>query len=333
MNRSVWFFAAAVVAAPLAPAQEPRLENFPYPFPVEEFAFRSQEQDLAMAFMDVKPAPEKANGETILLLHGKNFSGAYWRATAEVLRDAGYRVVIPDQLGFGKSSKPAHYQFSFHQLATNTRALLQHLGLVRAHVLGHSMGGMLATRYALLFPEDTQSLVLLDPIGLEDWLAKGVPYLGVDAWYRRELQQTPEKARAYQRESYYHGTWRPEYEEGVKLTAAFLASPDYPRMAWVQALTYDMILTQPVCHEFDRLHAPVLLIVGSLDRTAIGRDQVPEPVRKTLGDYPALARAAADKIPRCRLVVLDGLGHLPQVEDLPRVTGPLLPFLKANRRR
>ncbi|MDP5361838.1 MAG: alpha/beta fold hydrolase, partial [Paracoccaceae bacterium] len=88
--------------------------------------------DLEMAFMDLQPEGE-AKG-TVVLLHGKNFSGAYWEETAKALSAVGYRVLMPDQIGFGKSSKPEHYQFSFAQLATNTNALLRNLGIEKAFV-------------------------------------------------------------------------------------------------------------------------------------------------------------------------------------------------------
>jgi pimeloyl-ACP methyl ester carboxylesterase len=281
-----------------------------------------------MAYMDLRP--EKAARATVVLLHGKNFSGAYWKQTAEALRDAGYRVVMPDQIGFGKSSKPEHYQFTFQQLASNTRALLQSLGIKKAHILGHSMGGMLAARYALMFPSEVQSLTLLNPIGLEDWAAMGVPYSGIDVWYQQELQQTPEKIRAYQLESYYDGKWRPEYDPWVEMLAMFINSSDYKRMAWDQALTTDMIFTQPVVYQFSQIKAPTLLIIGQRDRTALGKNLVPEKTRKILGNYPALGRKAAAAIPNATLVKLDEVGHLPHIEAFPKFIEPLLSFLKGQ---
>jgi pimeloyl-ACP methyl ester carboxylesterase len=303
-----------------------RLEQFDYPFPVQVFHFTNQQQELEMAYMDVQPAdPPKG---TVVLLHGKNFCGAYWDRTAAALRDAGYRVIIPDQIGFGKSSKPEHYQFTFQQLALNTHELLQHLGVKQPHLLGHSMGGMIATRYALMFPKELRTLLLVDPLGLEDWKAKGVPYVPIDRRFQQELQQTPEKIRAYQLENYYHGDWRPEYDRWVDVLARFVRSPDYRRMAWDQALTSDMIYTQPVCYEFHRLPMPVLLIIGDRDRTAPGKDLVvPKPAEGTLGNYPELGRQAAAAIPHCELVVLDGLGHLPHIEAFPRFIEPLKAFL------
>ena len=70
-----------------------------YPYTVNAFTFDSQQQTLQMQYMDVKPAGE-AKG-VMLLLHGKNFTGAYWHKTIEYLTGLGYRVVVPDQVGFG----------------------------------------------------------------------------------------------------------------------------------------------------------------------------------------------------------------------------------------
>ena len=314
----------AVLAAD-AHAAGVRLENYQYPFPVEFFAFESQGQDLEMAFMDLPPEGDVKG--TVVLLHGKNFSGAYWEETAKALSTAGYRVLMPDQIGFGKSSKPEHYQFSIAQLATNTNALLRNLAIEKAFILGHSMGGMLATRYALMFPRQTTALILENPIGLEDWLAKGVPYSTIDEMYRQELGKTPEKIRKYQLKSYYDGKWEPAYDPWVDLLASFIESPDYPRMAWNQALTYDMIVNQPVYYEFGDIAVPTLLIIGQRDRTAIGRNNAPPELAEELGDYPALGRATNVAIPDSKLVEIDGIGHLPHIEAFPRFIAPLMEFL------
>ncbi|MFH1497145.1 MAG: alpha/beta hydrolase [Verrucomicrobiota bacterium] len=303
-----------------------RLEDARYPYPEKTYAFESQRQPLEMVCMDV-PAAGAERG-VVVLLHGKNFSGSYFGETAAALSREGYRVIMPDQIGFGKSTKPEHYHYTFQQLAVNTRALLRSLGVERAHVLGHSMGGMLATRYALMFPDETASLTLLNPIGLEDWQAKGVPYETVDAWYRQELAKTAAKIRAYQLEFYYDGKWREAYDPWVEQLASFGESPDYPRMAWNQALTYDMIFTQPVVHEFPLLKVPVLLIIGQRDRTALNRGRAPAEVRDTLGDYPELGRAAARAIPHAELVELDDVGHLPHIEAFDRFIAPCVDFLQ-----
>ena len=309
-------------------ADDLRLKSFAYPFPVKQYAFKSQQQPVEMAYMELQP--ERAAAGTVVLLHGKNFSGAYWQETAEALRMAGFRVIMPDQVGFGKSTKPPHYQFTFQQLAANTHELLRSLGVDRAHIVGHSMGGMLAVRYALMFPAEATSLTLVNPLGLEDWKAKGVPFRPVDAGYQQELKQTAETIRSYQRENYYGGDWRPDYDRWVEMLVTFTRSPDYPRMAWNQALTSEMIYTQPVCYEFGRIKTPTLLIIGQRDRTAPGKDQAPESSRRSLGNYPELGKAAAAAIPGARLVELPGLGHAPHLESFSTFIEPLRTFLTAQ---
>src|SRR5258708_4114486 len=144
-----------------------RLEAYAYPYPTQDFAVHSQGQDLAMVYMDLKPA--RPNGRAAVLLHGKNFCGPYWIATAERLRDQGYRVVVPDQIGFRKWAKPGGYKYGLHRIAADPHAVLQGLGVAEVGVIAHPMGGMGGPRYALIFPEAVEKLVLVDPIGLEDW--------------------------------------------------------------------------------------------------------------------------------------------------------------------
>jgi pimeloyl-ACP methyl ester carboxylesterase len=301
-----------------------RLENYRYPYPEKVYRFTSQQQELEMVYMDVSAAGQTRG--TVMLLHGKNFSGSYFESTANALRAAGYRIIIPDQIGFGKSTKPPHYQFTLQQLASNTRALLQSLGVSRVHVLGHSMGGMIAARFALMFPESTASLTLVNPLGLEDWKTLGVPYTSIDETYRQELKKNRETIRTYQLETYYDGKWQAAYDPWVDQLASFCESPDYPRMAWNQALTADMIFTQPVVQEFGRLRMPVLLIIGQRDRTALGRALAPPDVRPKLGNYPALGRAAKAAIPDAELVELDGVGHMPHIEAFERFIRPCRDF-------
>lgn len=287
------------------------LENYPYPYEVHWITLDCQQQRLKMAYMDVRPS--RPNGHCFLLLHGKNFCGAYWGRTARELAAKGYRVIIPDQIGFGKSTKPARFQYTFQLLAQNTRAVLDSVGVGKVIVLGHSMGGMVATRFSLLYPDRVEKLVLEDPIGLEDWKLK-VPYPSVDDWYRSELKQDYASLKKYMMESYFHGNWRADYDELVNVAAGMTLSPEYDRVAWNSALLYDMIFTQPVCYEFDQLRVPTLLMVGELDRTAVGKNLVSENVRQTMGNYPELGRQTQAKIPGCKLVILPGLGHVPHVE-------------------
>ncbi len=317
---------ASAVTAQASKALGLCLENYDYPFPVQYITLSIQQQPLKMAYMDVKPA--HGNGKVVLLLHGKNFNGAYWQTTAKALSDKGFRVIIPDQIGFGKSSKPTSIQYTFQLLARNTKAILDTLQIGKVSILGHSMGGMVATRFTLMYPELLDKFILENPIGLEDWKLK-VPYQPIESWYANELKQDYNAIKKYQLDNYYGGQWKPEYDEWVNLLAGWTLSPEYSRIAWNAALTYDMIFTQPVVYEFDQIKAPTLLIIGQRDRTALGKANAPEDVRKTLGNYPALGKQTRDRIKGSQLVELDNVGHLPHIEAFDRFIQPLIAFLQS----
>jgi pimeloyl-ACP methyl ester carboxylesterase len=323
--------AVPAMAGSPAPVEEPPYDAegsaFPYPWPVHFFDLVSQRQRLRMAYLDVAPAEGKGNGQVVLLMHGKNFNASDWETTIASLTRAGFRCIAPDQIGFGRSSKPAAYQFSFTQLAASTRALLASLGVARTIVVGHSMGGMLAVTYAVEYPEATEKLVLVNPIGLEDYAAL-VPPRTVDEWYRAELKSTPESVREYQRTAYYAGAWKPEYEAHTRLLAGWTRSPDWPQVAWDAALTTDMIFTQPIVPKLARIQVPTLIVIGTRDRTAPGKAFAAPDVQKTMGDYEKLGKVTKERIPGSRLAEIPGVGHVPQVEAFPIFEKTLLGFLR-----
>ena len=129
MNRTLATFAATILLLGNAwaqdkpgqekPAQEKPLpekydaplgiayEELKYPYPTAYLNLLVEGQDLRMCFMDVQPT-KNPNGRTVVLLHGKNFWGAYWADTIKFLTDRGFRVIVPDQIGFGKSATCWH---------------------------------------------------------------------------------------------------------------------------------------------------------------------------------------------------------------------------------
>jgi pimeloyl-ACP methyl ester carboxylesterase len=321
-----WAVAATMaLAGATSAAADPMLADFPYPFPVQTFALHSQRQDLSMAYMDV--APERPNGRTVVLMHGKNFCGATWEGVMRPLLAAGYRVVVPDQIGFCKSSKPQAYQFGFHQLASNTKALLDKIGVERPVILGHSMGGMLAARYVLSYPQAVSGLIMVNPLGLEDWRAEGVPGVTIDQMYAGELRTSAETLKRYQLNTYYAGQWKPEYDRWITMQASMYQGPGRELVAWNQALTSDMIFNQPVVHEFGLIKAPTVLILGERDNTASGKDRAPPEVAARLGKYAELGPKTVARIPGSKLVNFPDLGHSPQVQAPERFNSALIEAL------
>lgn len=311
-----------------APDFGPRLERFTYAWPVDVMRTTVVGQPAEMAYMDV--APVKPNGRVAVLLHGKNFCGATWESTARSLLAQGWRVIVPDQLGFCKSSKPQGAQYSFELLATLTHRLLQQRGVSRAAVVGHSMGGMLAMRYAIMFPNDVERLVLVNPLGLVDRSEEGLPYTDVETLWAGEKKTTYASIKAYQQTNYYHGTWRPAYDRWVWMLAGMYRGVGRDQVALAQAKTSEMIKTQPVAHELYRIKPPTTLLVGVLDKTAFGRQQAPASLQKFLLVIPQVAPEAVKKMPNATLVRLEGLGHSPQVEDPARFEAALIRALETR---
>jgi pimeloyl-ACP methyl ester carboxylesterase len=286
------------------------LDNVKYPYPVSFMPIHIEGQDIGMAYMDVKPTV--SNGKTVMLFHGKNFGGYYWSNVIKALSAKGYRVVVPDQVGFGKSSKPIiHY--SFHQLARFNKQLLDTLGIQQVTLLGHSMGGMLATRFTLMYPATVKKLLLEDPIGLEDYRTF-VPYTGAADDYKTELKTSYESVNKYYATSYFV-TWKPAYDYLVNIGAGVSKSADFPRYAMVSALTFEMIYEQPVCYEFGLIKVPTVLFTGKEDKTIVGKALLNDEEKAKHGQYRILGPQTAKKIPECKLIEFENCGHIPHIEQ------------------
>ncbi|WP_316737909.1 alpha/beta hydrolase [Pedobacter aquatilis] len=286
------------------------LENVKYPYSLKYLPLNIDGQDIKMAYMDVAPTITP-NGRTIMLFHGKNFGGYYWGNVIRALTGVGFRVIAPDQIGFGRSSKPI-INYTFEQLVNWNKKLLDTLGIQKTSILGHSMGGMLATRFALMYPDRMDKLLLENPIGLEDYKTF-VPASTVDEQYQRELRNTAESIRQYYRSSYFT-VWKPDYEYLVNIGAGVTFSADFPKYAKVAALTYNMIYNQPVVDEFHNLKVPTILFIGKDDKTIVGKGLLNADQQAIHGLYRFLGKNTALKIPGSKIVEFDACGHIPHIE-------------------
>ncbi len=313
--------AALIQSADLAPLGI-GLEGINYPYPMHYLDLTLEGQPVRMAYMDVPPAAA-ANGKTVVLLHGKSFSGDYWSHTIATLTGQGYRVIAPDQIGFGKSSKP-DIRYHFDILARNTKTLLDSLGVTGAAIVGHSFGGMLAVYFARNYPETTQVLALENPIGLEDYRS-AVPPQPIETLIETEMSQTPQSFRAFMA-AFFVG-WPPAAQHYTEIFSRVLQSPEYPRWARVSALTYDMIFNEPIRHEYRLLKMPVLLVIGQGDRSVFFRRYAAPEAIKPLGNWPVLGRDALKELPDGKLIEISDAGHVPHAEKPHEFDAALVAFL------
>ena len=105
---------------------------------------------------------DEGEGTPVLLLHGFPDSARLWRHQVAALNEAGFRVIAPDQRGFGDSDKPQEVDaYTFGHLLADVTAVLDQTGVERAHVVGHDWGAAVAWAAALMMPERLDRLVAL----------------------------------------------------------------------------------------------------------------------------------------------------------------------------
>jgi pimeloyl-ACP methyl ester carboxylesterase len=325
--------AAAFLAAPLLPAgaadappREPYgidLEGFTYPYPVSLLPVVNDGEELRMAYMDVQAA--EPNGRTVVLLHGRNFPSSYWAPVIKVLTSAGYRVVVPDQIGFGKSSKQSG-DLHFDNLARNTMALLDHLGIARADIVAHSMGGMLAVRIARAYPERVNHLVLTAPIGLEDYRLYAPP-VPTEKILDAEDKLTAEGYRKQLVTNYSIKLPPDQITPYIDARFNIKGSAEYPRWLRAYVASAQMIYREPVVHEIPLISRPTLFIMGADDHNAPGRPNAPEELRPKMGQNADLAKALAALMPDARAEVIPNTGHLVFLEAPGKYDELVLGFL------
>ncbi len=318
---------AEQAAAKPTQAEEPfgiALEGFPYPYPVKMFGLVQEGEKLRMAYMDVAPTGE-ANGRTVVLLHGRNFPSSYWQDVIVGLTGAGYRVIAPDQIGFGKSSKPA-FDLHFDQLARNTAGLLDELHIDKVDIVGHSTGGMLAVRFARTYPKRVGRIVLDAPIGLEDYRLT-VPPVSLERLMELEDTVTAESYRNQLMKGYGLSLQPQALDPYIDTRIRVKGSAEYPRWLRAFANSYLMIWREPVVYDIPLLDQPVLFVIGENDHLAPGRDFAPEAVRAGMGQNAELAQALAAKMSHARVELFEGIGHLVHLEAPQRFNDVVLRFL------
>ena len=196
-------------------------------------------------------------------------------------------------------------------MRSNTKRLLDALGIKVTDIVTHSMGGMVASRFASSYPDAVGNLAMINQIGLTDARSTR-PWRDTSEVYKAALAR--DYAEIVRGMRAYYVNWKPEYMKYVKIHYGWIKSGDWPRMAMVRALQQQAIYADPVVDDWPRIKARTLVIGGEKDGA----------------DYPGGARRVAETVQRGQLYIIPNVGHNPQFEAPQLLYPPLLRFLKGE---
>lgn len=316
------FVAGAALADenwPATPPDEPpadwgpvsaNFEEIQYPYPVKFLKLNRFKQDMLMAYMDVAPIGS-ANGQTVLIQHGMNFYSEAYADTIAALAEAGFRVLAVDRIGYGKSSKPViPYDFNF--VAANMKALLDALNIEKTAIVGHSMGGMVVSRFAMVYPDVTTHVVMVNQIGLTDQRQSRPwrdPYAG-------ELNPSSYRGILAGHRRYFPNDWPPAHLRFVKRQYGQTLSGEWPRLVQVRRLQGQMLYEDPVVYDWQHIATKALVMGGEKDGL--------------VSDFPGLANNVADQLQNSSLLLYPDIGHAPHIEIPGQFHADLIRFLTSD---
>jgi non-heme chloroperoxidase len=258
---------------------------------------------------------DHGTGQPVVLIHGYPLSGRAWDKQAQVLLEAGYRVITYDRRGFGQSSQPTS-GYDYDTFAADLNTLLEHLDLRDVVLAGHSMGTGEVTRYLGRYGSARVAKgVLVAPI--PPYLLQagdnpdGVPQSLFDGFAEAARADTPAWMKGFLGNFYNIATLR-----------GTLVSDEAFQASWNLAVTASATAavacigtwTTDFRDDLPEIDVPMLVVQGDADRVL--------PIDKTGQRLPALIKDA-------RLVVIEGGPHAIAWTHAAQVNTALLDFIRS----
>lgn len=313
---------ASVATAQGEPPSEPPADWGPvsssmveiaYPHPVDYMPVTHFGQDGLKAYMDVAPTGP-ANGQTAMLFHGMNFAGIGFAPTIDELTAAGFRVVVPDRIGYGRSSK-MDIPYNLHIFASDSKKLLDHLGIEKTAIVGHSMGGMLAARFAMTYPDTTTHVVFVNQIGMTDQ-RQNRPWRDIEEAAQGVRENTSYQSILANHMRYYNTEIKPEYLEFVRYQYGQTLTSDWPLLSRIRAWQQAILYFDPVVYDWQHISTKALVLGGADDRLTI--------------NFAGQARNLAESLQSAELTLYPGIGHNPHFEYPEQYHADLIEFLRSD---
>ena len=233
---------------------------------------------------------EGGQGEPLLLLHGFGADKDNFVRAARFLTPH-FHVIVPDQIGFGESAHPLQADYAPIAQSKRLRALMQALGIKNIHLGGSSMGGHIALTYAALYPEEVQSLWLLDSAGV--WTAP-------ESELQKIIRQTGHNPLMARNEDEFAATFAFVMNDPPFIPRPMLnvLARERIRNFALEERIFSQLKADSIEQRIRGLSTPTLIVWGEKDR----------------GINVATANILHTLLPNSQLILMRGIGHLPMIE-------------------
>jgi len=236
-------------------------------------------------------------GPAILILHGWGGSSDSWIQVQEILAREGFKIIVPDFPGFGKSKTPFE-PWGVKEYGNFVLNLTKILELQNFFLLGHSFGGRVAIKFSVLYPEKIKSLILCDSAGIKQKWGIGeklifqISKIGNAIFTPTPLRRFKDKAK--------------------NLFYIFLRHRDYAKADGTMRETIKKVLTEDLLKDLPQIKIRTLIIWGESDKLV--------PVK--------YAHIFKEKIENSELKILPKIGHSPHLEVPEKLAKIIIQFLR-----
>jgi 4,5:9,10-diseco-3-hydroxy-5,9,17-trioxoandrosta-1(10),2-diene-4-oate hydrolase len=260
----------------------------------------------------VVPSQRRERGSHVVFLCGFIEN---WRTCFSLLA-AKHRVYALDLPGFGLTDKPLNTSYSITNFVAFAREFMATLGIERASLVGHSLGGAIAAQFTLQFPKMVEKLILVNSAGLGKEAAFALRLLSLPLI--GEMLSRPSRSGTEQSLQLYVHDQASITEEEIDLSYQMAAQPGRQQALLETVRGVGNLSGQkksfyePLCSELKTIRQPTLVIWGR-------QDQIVPVIH---------AEVAAQSIPDVRVEIFDNCGHVPMLEQSQAFTRALLEFLQ-----
>ncbi len=320
-NRIMKYFHSIILisALMLAGCSSARFYHEAAPLPFEEIDYTFAMTTGIVNGVELAWHDSGGEGETLLLVHGLASNAGFWRYNLPDLRATGYRVIVADLPGYGKSGKSFSIPYGMKFYARTLDDLLASLDVEHATVVGHSMGAQIAMTMVLEGSARVSRLVLLSPAGIERFKD------GEGRWLKGAVtpefvMATPETAiRTNLAANFY--CWRGELEWMVEERARMAKAPEFERFAYAVSRCVAAMIEEPVWMKLEKITVPTVIIGGENDNL------IPNPYLHG-GRTADVMKHGQERIPNAVMHMVHDAGHMLQIEKPAEVNRLILTSLQ-----